>query len=48
MLAREVELNVLVKYQIMESGTKRQIHIPIKRILDSGSGHIDTSDQKCC
>ncbi len=29
MLAREVELKVLVKYQIMESGTKRQMHIPI-------------------
>lgn len=29
MLAREVELKVLVKNQIMESGTKRQMHILI-------------------
>lgn len=48
MLAREVELKVLLKYQIMESGTKRQIHIPIKRILDPGSGNIGKSDQICC
>ena len=48
MLAREVELNVHGKYQIMESGTKRQIHIEIKWILDPELGYIDTSDQKCC
>lgn len=48
MLAREVELNVLVKYQIMESGTKRQMHIPIKWILDPELGYIGTSDQICC
>lgn len=48
MLAREVELNVLVKYQIMESGTKRQIPIPIKWILDPGSGNIGKSVQICC